>query len=208
MLRSFLFHSGGSWVSWASFPRECCQKSYGIPTVKGLGISLLAQMVKKVKVKWKSLSCARLFAAPWTVVHRILQARTLEWVVFPFSRESSPPRDWTHVPCIAGGFFTSWATDGKESACSWGDPRSILESGRPQRGGQSNPLQYSCLENSMEEPGRLQPAGLQRVRFDWVTNTAFFPESDFCMKAYCPLLRGKGWRTVALQGIGIVCFSS
>ena len=35
-----------------------------------------------------------------------------------------------------------------------------------------NPVQYSCLENSMdEEPGGLQSMGLQRVRHDWVTNT-------------------------------------
>ena len=43
-------------------------------------------------------------------VHGILQARTLEWVAFPFSRESSQPRDWTQVSCIADRFFTSWAT--------------------------------------------------------------------------------------------------
>ena len=30
--------------------------------------------------------------------------------VFPFSRASSQPRDWTQVPLIAGGLFTSWAT--------------------------------------------------------------------------------------------------
>ena len=30
-------------------------------------------------------------------VHEILQARILEWVAFPFSRESSQPRDHTHV---------------------------------------------------------------------------------------------------------------
>ena len=29
---------------------------------------------------------------------------------FPFARESSQPRDRTQVSCIAGGFFTSWAT--------------------------------------------------------------------------------------------------
>ena len=33
-------------------------------------------------------------------------------------------------------------------------------------GGTATHSQYSCLENSMEEPGRLQCAGLQRVRFD------------------------------------------
>ena len=43
-------------------------------------------------------------------VHSILQARILEWVAFPFSRGSSQPRDWTQASCIAGGFFTSWAT--------------------------------------------------------------------------------------------------
>ena len=44
------------------------------------------------------------------IIHGILQARTLEWVAFPFSRESSQPRDQTQVSCVAGGFFTSWAT--------------------------------------------------------------------------------------------------
>ena len=43
-------------------------------------------------------------------VHGLLQARTLEWVAFPFSRGSSQLRDWTQVSCIAGGFFTIWAT--------------------------------------------------------------------------------------------------
>ena len=34
----------------------------------------------------------------------------LEWVAYPFSRGSSQPRNQTGVFCIAGGFFTSWAT--------------------------------------------------------------------------------------------------
>ena len=36
--------------------------------------------------------------------------RILEWVVCPFSRGSSPPRNQPAVSCIAGGFFTNWAT--------------------------------------------------------------------------------------------------
>ena len=40
--------------------------------------------------------------------HGILQARVLAWVAFPFSRESSQPRDWTQVSRIVGRFFTSW----------------------------------------------------------------------------------------------------
>ena len=34
-------------------------------------------------------------------VHRILQARILEWVAVPSSRGSSWPRDWTHVSYIS-----------------------------------------------------------------------------------------------------------
>ena len=36
--------------------------------------------------------------------------RILEWLTYPFSSESSWPRNWTRVSCIAGGFFISWAT--------------------------------------------------------------------------------------------------
>ena len=43
-------------------------------------------------------------------VHRILQARILEWVAFPFCRGSSQPRDQTQISHIAVVFFTSWAT--------------------------------------------------------------------------------------------------
>ena len=34
----------------------------------------------------------------------------LEWAASPFSRGSSQPRYRTRVSCIAGGFFTNWAT--------------------------------------------------------------------------------------------------
>ena len=40
-------------------------------------------------------------------VDGILQARILEWVAFPFSRESFQPRYRAQIPYIAGGFFTS-----------------------------------------------------------------------------------------------------
>ena len=44
---------------------------------------------------------------PGSSVHGILQARILEWVVIPFSKGSSWPRDWTQVSYIAGRFFTA-----------------------------------------------------------------------------------------------------
>ena len=40
----------------------------------------------------------------------MLQARILEWIAMPSSRESSQSRDWTHVSHITGVFFTIWAT--------------------------------------------------------------------------------------------------
>ena len=55
-------------------------------------------------------SCLTLCDPMDYTVHGILQARILKWVAIPFSKGSSQPRNWTQVPCIAGGFFTSWAT--------------------------------------------------------------------------------------------------
>ena len=54
-------------------------------------------------------------------VHGILQVRILECVAFPFSRGSSQLRDWTRVACIAGRFFTPWATrdSSSEVFCYW-----------------------------------------------------------------------------------------
>ena len=50
------------------------------------------------------------YSPPGFSVHRILQARILEWIAIPFSRGSSLPRDRILVSCIAGRFFIVWAT--------------------------------------------------------------------------------------------------
>ena len=50
------------------------------------------------------------YSLPGSFVHGILQARILEWVAIPLSRGFSQPADQTQVSCIAGGFFTIWAT--------------------------------------------------------------------------------------------------
>ena len=54
--------------------------------------------------------CLTLCSPPGSSVHGILQARILEWVATPASRESSQPRDQNLVSCVAGRFFTVWAT--------------------------------------------------------------------------------------------------
>ena len=42
------------------------------------------------------------------------------------------------------------ALEGKASACNAGDPGSVPELGRSSGEGNSNPLQYSCLENPID----------------------------------------------------------
>ena len=54
---------------------------------------------------WDPMDCC----PPDSSVHGLLQARILEGVA-PYSRGNFPPGDRTHVSCIAGGFFTIWAT--------------------------------------------------------------------------------------------------
>ena len=63
-----------------------------------------------------------------------------------------------HLPCHS---------DGKASAYNAGDPSSTPGSGRSPGEGNGNPLQYSYLENPMEEdPGRLQIMESQKVGHD------------------------------------------
>ena len=50
------------------------------------------------------------YGPPRSSVHGILQARILEWVVIPFTRGSSWPRDQIRVSRIASRFFMVWAT--------------------------------------------------------------------------------------------------
>ena len=46
------------------------------------------------------------WSPPGSSVHGILEARTVEWMLVPFSRASSQPRDQTQV---SHRFFTNWA---------------------------------------------------------------------------------------------------
>ena len=78
-------------ISWCIWVRSLCCTFYTV----------------KVKV---AQSCPTLCDHMDYTVHGILQARILQWIAFPFSRRSSQPRDRTQVSCIAGRFFTNWAS--------------------------------------------------------------------------------------------------
>ena len=81
---------------------------------------------------------------PGFSVHGILQAGILEWVAIPFSQSSSP-RDWTLVFCVA----LEKAMAPHSSALAWKSPWT-------------------------EEPGRLQTMGSLRVGHDWETSLSSF----------------------------------
>ena len=45
------------------------------------------------------------YSPPGSSVHRILQARILEWVAVSYSRGSSQPKDQTRVSCIVSRLY-------------------------------------------------------------------------------------------------------
>ena len=68
------------------------------------------------------------------------------------------------------------AQSGKESSCNAGDPGSIPGMGRSPGEENDNPLQYSCLENSMHR-GACR-ATVHGVTKSWTTNTSLSVVND------------------------------
>ena len=122
--------SSAHWIFQASIPEWLAisfPRIWIFPTQgSNLGLLHYRQILYQLNHHWSPVkvkvtqSCLTLCNPMDCIVHGFLQARILEWVVFPFSRGSSQPRDQTGVSCIAGGFFTNWAS---------GKPRVIPERG-------------------------------------------------------------------------------
>ena len=104
----------------------------------------------------------------------------------------------THTHCC-GFLGDSVVKNPLANAGDTGDMDSILESGRSPGGGNSNPLQYCCLENPMEKPNGPQSMGLQRVKnllvffFHSVVFLLFFPFIFI------------SWRLITLQYWSVFC---
>ena len=64
-------------------------------------------------------------------------------------------------------------SDSKESACNAGDQGSNSGLGRRPGGGNGNPLQYSCPENSLDMSLLGHSPRNHRVRHNWATNIFF-----------------------------------
>ena len=113
------------------------------------------------------------WSPPGFSVRGIPQARILEWAAIPSFRGSSGRRDQTWVwkiSCIAGRFFTVWAT------------REVYDIREGKKSFSLYSLRFSAPHSStlawkvpwMGEPGRLQSMGSLRVGHDWATSLSLF----------------------------------
>jgi len=82
---------------------------FGTPKIKFLTVYIVSPSICH-EVMGPDAMILVFFVTPWTVtvssVHGTLQARILEWLAIPFSRDSSQPKGQIQVFCIAGIFFT------------------------------------------------------------------------------------------------------
>ena len=123
-LQSWNSNTLAPWKKSYDQPRQCIKKHRYYLADKGLstqGYGFSSSHVWVWELDYKesesevAQSCLTLCnpmdcSLPGFSVHRIFQARVLEWVAISFSRGSSQPRDWMRVSRIEGRHFTIWAT--------------------------------------------------------------------------------------------------
>ena len=71
-------------------------------SVLTFGLCVRAKSLQTRLALWDPMGCS----LPGSSAHEIFQARILEWIAMSFSRQSSQPRDRTHVSyvsCIGRG---------------------------------------------------------------------------------------------------------
>ena len=109
----------------------------------------------KCKVKVAQLSLT--FCDP--IVHGILQARLLEWVVFLFSRGSSQPRDLTWVCALQVDALPAEPQGAQPQRGSQGEAPPAVKVG--------NPGEVGCgaVSTDIIEEQRVFPKGLIEVEF-------------------------------------------
>ena len=124
---------------------------------------------------------------PGSSLQGILQARIQEWVAIPFSYGSSWPRDWTWVSCIAGRFFTLWAT---REAQSLSGPTQLLGEENPrdwtpgEREGRMD-AEYSEMQECQNEARDVKKAFTELTHLhSFIYSTAACWEYSMC----CELL--------------------
>ena len=120
---------------------------------------------------------------PGSSVHGILQARILGWVAISFSKGSSQSRDQTQDSCIAGKFFTDWAT---RETWIWAHP---IITGSQQQFGSNDP----CYPGPPHALKSIQPllwsplhsSAHGKLSFLWISHCACSPSQGEA-KNVCP----------------------
>ena len=135
--------------------------------------------------------------ATFTVGSLFLHAwRRWEWAQIPAGPSLQFPAFLGSSICLSSLHGFPGASDGKESTCNAGDTGLILGPGRAPGERNDNPLQYSCLENSMEWGAwKVKSLGLQRIGHDQATFT-FFPFMTAFLWTWGSSIR---WNLAALQ---------
>ena len=102
--------------------------------------------VLSCSVTSNSLRPMRPFCSPLgSSVHRISQARILQWFSISFSSRSSQPRDQTHISCIGRQILYCWGT--------WEEPKLLTR------------LFYFCNQDTYRN--RLTDTSTASVYHDW-----------------------------------------
>ena len=123
-----------------------------------------AKLLQSCLTLYNPMDCS----PPGSSLHEILQARILEWVAMPFSKESAQPSDQTQVsymsPASAAGFFTTNATcvcSVIKSCPTFCDPMDCSLPGSSVHGiFQARPLEWVAISSTR---GSSQPRDLTRV---------------------------------------------
>ena len=120
------------------------------------GLACCACVLSRVRLFWDPME----YSPPGSSVHRISQARILEWLSILFFRGFSWPRDQTQGPCIAGRFLRASLVPQRLKRLS------------PMWETREDPLEKEMATHSRilawgipwtEEPGRLRSTGSQSV---------------------------------------------
>ena len=106
-----------------------------------------------LKPAWTSVSSQ--FTYCWSLAWRILSITLLAWIIAKtiYWRVMALGTLYCHCHLISTTTLYKGlpgGSDGKESACNAGDQGLVPGLGRSLGEGNGNPIQYSCLENSMD----------------------------------------------------------
>ena len=87
----------------------------------------------------------------------------------------------------------SGGSDGEESACNAGDSGSVCGLGSSPAEGNGNPLQYSCLENSMDRGAWWAPVQSETRLNDWAHTQCSMHSFGGCFCIYVTFMHKSLW---------------